>query len=204
MTVPYCTPLAVKFLSQIKYTQFEMASDSDYDGFIQDRLIPSAMKIIDGYAGHNFQNNLSSTITVDGSGKRIQLLPPPYIPAISVSAVTIGGVNVTSSIKVFPTYLAYENGFFYKSPSLYKNVSITLQHGYTQVPDDVEYCCAQLVANMLKEALKSKLTPASISKGMQSGAESVIVTGYKNAFVFTEEIKGILDQYRYSYLEVST
>ena len=112
----YCSPLTVKFLAQVAYEQFNFDSDPDYEAYIDETLIPAAMRFIDGYVGHNFQSN-SGTILLDGSGKKTlhvnrigrvdtgsgyeptRLLPVPMLSMTSISfdgtAKTIPDFQIT-------------------------------------------------------------------------------------------------------------
>lgn len=188
----YCTPLTVKFLSQIKHTQLEFDSDGDYESFIQDRIIPAAQKTIDGYCNHNFNSN-SGTVTLDGNGKGTLIVPPPHVPVISVSAVTVDGTDVTSDIKTYDTYLAYDGGSFTEDE---QNVVVTLSYGYTSVPDDVEFVCAQLCANMLAETVRKKMLPDTVAQVLNATAGSGAM--FSSPRVFTKELKEMLNPYRVS------
>jgi len=188
----YCLPLTVKFLSQIKYTQLEFDSDSDYESYIQQQLIPPAQKVIDGYCNHNFNNN-SGTITLDGNGKGVLIIPPPYVPVINVSSVTVDGTDVTSDIKTYDTYLAYDGGTFTEDE---QNVTITLNYGYSSVPDDIEYICAQLCANILAEIVRKKMLPDTVAQALNATAGSGAI--FSSPRVFTRELKEMLNPYRIS------
>jgi hypothetical protein len=191
MTVDYSTPLASKFLSQVIFEQLSFDTDSDYEAFIQDRLIPASMKVIDNYCNHNFQNN-SGTITVDGNGKSVLPIHNPYLPIITVSSVKIDNSTVTTNIKTYETYIAYDGGTFTED---YQNVTITLTYGYATVPADIEYACAQHVANMLVELVRRKVLPDKVASSFDVASQT--------PNVFTDDIKKILDKYKYVDVDVT-
>ena len=203
MTV-YCTPSQVDSFSQIAYGQLGFSGTAAYGSFLSGTLIPAAQKIIDNYVDHNFQSNIG-TLLLDGNGKRVLIIHPPYVPVLSAGTVKVNDVNVTSNIKTYSTYLAYEGGVFTEDASNRQNVQVTLAYGYDEVPSDVQYVAAQIAANILADMLRRKLMPDTVAKAMQSNAETVIVTGMaKNAVIMaTSELRGILDGYRFSRLDVT-
>jgi len=188
----YCHPLTVKFLSQIEHTQLELDTDGDYESFIKEVIIPPAQKIVDGYCNHNFNNN-SGTVTLDGNGKGVLTIPPPYVPIISAGTVTVDDSDVTSNIKTYDTYLAYDGGTFTEDE---QNVVITLSYGYSSVPADVEYVTAQLCANMLAELVRKKMLPDTVAQVLNAAAGSGAM--FSSPRVFTKELKEMLNPYRIS------
>jgi hypothetical protein len=197
--VNYCQPLAAKFLSQVQFSQLSFETDSDYESFIQEQLIPAAMKRIDAYCNHDFQNN-SGTVTLDGNGKDTLLIPPPYVPVQSVSSVTVSDAAATiSNIKSYDTYIAYDGGNFTED---YQNIVVILSYGYTEIPADIEYACAQLVANVLIDLVRRKILPDMVAQAMQAQGGNANML-FASPYVFTPDIKEILDQYRYSTMSVA-
>jgi len=195
----YCTPLATKWFSQVTYKQLDFDTEGDYEGFIQNVLIPAAEKVIDSYCHHDFNNNVGGTVTLDGNGKQKLVIPPPYVPVISVSSVTVDGTDVTSDIKSYSTYIAYDGGSFTED---YQNVVVVLNYGYASVPTDVELACAEYVANMLLELVRRKMIPDLIAQDLTregGGATSL----FRSSKVFTKEIKETLNKYVYSSVGVT-
>jgi hypothetical protein len=191
-------------LAQIQGKQLGFESESDYESFIANQLIPAAQQIIDNFVGHNFQLNTNVVLKLDGRGKRILMIPPPYLPIISVSSVQIDGVEIVSGIKVFETYLASDTRYFTENQARHQNVQVTLTHGYAAVPQDVSFVAAQLVANMISDMVRRRLMPDTISKAMQTNAETVIIGGMgKSASVFTAELKAMLNNYTYTRMDVT-
>ena len=138
----YCNADDVKALCQIQYTQLEYDDDTAYQNALTTFYIPMAQKIVDNYVGHNFQNN-TATLTLDGNGRRVLMVPPPYVPVSAAGTVLLGGVDITSNIAVYPTYLAYKGGVFTEDSSNRQNVAATLTYGYTAIPQDIRYATAQ-------------------------------------------------------------
>jgi hypothetical protein len=72
------------------------------------------------------------------------------------------------------------------------------------VPQDVSFVAAQLVANMISDMVRRRLMPDTISKAMQTNAETVIIGGMgKSASVFTAELKAMLNNYTYTRMDVT-
>lgn len=162
-------------------------------------MIPAAMKRIDAYCNHNFQSN-SGTLNLDGNNKDVLIIPPPYVPVISVSSVTVDNTVATASdIKTYDTHIAYDNSSFRKD---YQNVQVVLNYGYTEVPADLEYACAQLVANALIDLVRRKILPQMVAQVMQAEGGNASLL-FASPYVFTADIKEILNKYRYSSMGVA-
>lgn len=199
----YCSPADVEALSQIKYTQLEYADNAAFETALTTLFIPMAQQIIDSYCDHNFQNN-TGTLTLDGNGKRILMIPPPYVPILAAGTVLINSVNVTSNITAYDTYLAHKGGIFTEDASSRRNVSATLTYGYTAVPADIQYATAQVTANILADMVRRKLMPETVAKAMQANADTVIFSGMsKSVLILTNELRDLLDNYRYSRMDVT-
>jgi hypothetical protein len=202
VTVEYCLPDLVRSLSQIGFNQLGFADDTTFGTFLQGTLIPAAQRVIDRYVAHNFQNN-SGTVLLDGNGKDVLLIPPPYLPVLDVDSVKVDGASV-SRIKYYDTYIAYDGGRFTENNSNHKNVEVVLDYGYSSVPEDVALVCAQLTSNMLADMLRRRLMPDVVAGAMQSNSETVIISGIgKSIQVFTPELRDVLDMYRYSHMDVT-
>jgi hypothetical protein len=199
----YCSPDLVDSLSQVSFAQLGFVDKASLDAFLTDTIIPAAQKLVEGYVQHNFQNN-AGTIKLDGRGKRIPMIPPPYLPVMSVSSVQIDGIEVVGSIKIFETYLASDGRYFTENQARHQNVQITLTYGYTAVPDDVAYVTAQICANMLADMVRRKMMPDTVAKAMQVNAETVIISGMgKRSDIFTAELKEALTPYMYTRMDVT-
>lgn len=202
--VNYCKPLDVKFAAQVKSSQLEFSSDSDFETYLENKLIPAAMLKIDGYVGHNFQSNGSTTVRVDGSGSNVQFIHPPFLPVLSISAVVVDGINITSLVKIYPPsnpcYIKSNSNVFTKNRNNLQNVEITLTYGYVSVPEDLAEACAQLCANALQRMLKMKMMPDLIAQAVEK--DSVPSGLLSSPKVFTSDIREVLDSYVFSFMDV--
>lgn len=203
LTTAYCTAAQVKMFSQITYTQLEIASDADYSSFIDSYIIPEIQKAIDSYVGHSFLSN-SGTLTLDGNGKNVLFIKPPYVPVLAVSSVTLDGTAITSSIKTYDTYLAYEGGIFTCDRNNRQNVQVVLTYGYSSVPADVQLTCALACSNLLADLVRRKLMPDNVAAALQSGSNAGVINGLAKATLLLHpEIRDMLDKYVYSTLDVT-
>lgn len=199
----YCTADDVQALSQIKETQLEYASEAAFENALTTLFIPFAMKIVDNYCGHNFQSN-TGTLTLDGNGRRVLMIPPPYLPVLAAGTVLMGGVNITSNVTAYDTYIAYQGGVFTEDASSRRNISATLSYGYTAIPTDIQYATAQVTANILADMIRRKLMPETVAKAMQAQADTVIFSGMsKSVIILTNELRDLLDGYRFSCMDVT-
>jgi hypothetical protein len=201
--VPYCTSEVVKSFSQVQYKQLGLSDDSALDTLLENYVLPAAQKIIDNYVGHNFQNN-SGTVKLDGNGKEVIMIPPPYLPTLSLTSVTVDDVNVTSSIKRYPTYLALDGGNFTETNSDHQNVEVVLSYGYAAVPEDIGFACAEVAARQLTELVRRKLAPDVIARMMMKDDDMANLSSVgRFSRILSPEIKEVLDKYRYSTMDVT-
>jgi hypothetical protein len=197
-TTLYCNADLVKALSQIQYQQVGYASDSDYEDFINQNLIPHASKIIDSYVGHGFGTPTAGTFTYDGSGKEVLFLPINNSPFLGVSAGSINSVGVTASdVKIHDQYLELDGGVFTKGK---QNVVFYGSYGYATMPSDIQFSCAQLSANMLSDMVRRKVYPDLFMPMSANGGDAGVLMA--NPKVFTAAIKDLLDPYKLTSIDI--
>jgi len=208
----YCSPLTVKFLAQVEYTQLGFDADPDYEAFIDETLVPAAMEFIDNYVGHNFQSN-SGTIQLDGSGKEVLhinraglvdtgsgLAPPQLLPVpmLEITGISFDSVAKTpADFQVYDAFIAYEDNCFAAGR---QNIEIVGTWGYASVPDDVRYAAAQICANLLTEMIRSRMLPDLITPILTGGGD--VGALFRSPKVLTVSEKEILDRYRFSDITV--
>lgn len=194
----YTTSYDVKMLAQVSFKQLEFSTDGDYEAFIDNVLVPQAQKIIDNHCNHDFNNHIGGTVTLDGTGKDHVIVKPEYCPLRSLSSVSIDGVAKTvGDFKVYPQYVAYDDGTFTQDE---QNVVLVADYGYTSVPTDVEFVCASISANMLQYMLKSKLMPDFVLPSLEAGR--LAATLMSSPQIFTAEHKAMLGKYTFIQIEV--
>jgi hypothetical protein len=202
MADTYCSPLQVRREAQVNYEQLGFDKESDYTGHLQETLIPAAQEQIDNFVGHNFLHNTGGTILLDSNGLDFLMIPPPYIPVLDITSVHLDNVEITSSIKFYPSYIAYPGGIFTKSSTSMQNVQVVLDYGYEEVPKDIMYVCMRLCANRVIDLVRRRMLPNQIAAAMQQ--EYLSMRGVLNApELFTDELKEMLRPHIYSRMEVT-
>jgi len=191
----YCGTTEVTMLAQLAYTQLGFANNNQMGSYIAGTLIPAAQKFIDSYCNHRF-GSYSGTWLQDGSGKKLLVMPTQYCPLISVTSITVDGVAVTADVKVYDNYVVYDDGVFTQDE---QNVTVVASYGYTSVPTDVQYVCAELCASMLRQILRSRMMPDLIVPTLESG--DISTTLLANPKVFTNELKDRLEVYKLQQVE---
>ena len=203
----YCTSLIVKLLAQVTYDQLDFDSDPDYETFIDEAIIPAAMRVIDSYVSHNFQPN-SGTIRLDGSGNealhisRVGMVdtgsgyePPNLLPVpmLTITAISFNGVAKTpADFQIYDEIITYEGNVFDTGR---QNIKIEGTWGYASVPDDIRYVAAQVCANMLTEMVRSRMLPDIITPILVGGGD--VGALFRSPKVLTKNEKEILNRYRF-------
>ncbi len=195
----YCGTELVKYLSQIAYTQLSMGSEAELNNFVAGTLIPQASKIIDNYVGHSFGTPTVGTFTYDGSGKTTLFLPLENTPFLGVSAGSVSNVALAvANVKVHGQYLELDGGAWTQGK---QNVTIYGSYGYVSLPSDIQFACAQLVANMLSDMVRRKVYPDLFMPMTANGGDAGVLMA--NPKVFTAAIKELLEPYRVMWVDTA-
>lgn len=191
----YAGTAEVNVLSQLVYGQLGFSSANLLGSYVQGTLIPAAMKIIDTHCNHRF-GSYSGTFSIDGSGKKLLVMPTQYCPLISVTSITVDSVDVTADVKVYDNYVVYDDGVFTQDE---QNVTVVASYGYTSVPADVGFVTAELCAGALRQALRSRMVPDLIAPALAAGA--ITDTLLSSPKIFTSELKALLEKYTIQQIE---
>jgi hypothetical protein len=193
----------VAYLSQVPRDELGFVDIATYNAFIGGTLIPEAENFIDNYCGgrdgtlRRFNYN-GGSLSLDGSGKDILLLPPMDAPWRILTSLKINNVAVsTSSIHIHNQHLHYYQGVFSEGA---QNIMVIGTYGYSSVPKTIQYLCGQLCANMLLDMKRRKRADMA-----NVDANSVTTMLYNpslmNApWIFTPDVKKALDEYRFSWI----
>jgi hypothetical protein len=206
----YCGTLDVYYYSQVAYEQLVNFIDQDtFNTWLQNTLIPSAEKTIDGYCNRSFGTPTYGTFTLDGAGKAWLPFPPKWTPLIGLSAGSIGGVGATmGNIYVYDTYLRREGSSF---PSGRQNVIFYGSYGFLDedrnpiVPADVQLVCMTLCSNALADMVRRNIAPEIfrnlVFRQYQQNTEEL-----QSLFVlpmnFSQDLKNRLDPYRVNWVDI--
>jgi hypothetical protein len=196
--VSYCGSALVKYYSQVAYSQVSMGSEAELNNFVVGTLIPQASKIIDNYVGHSFGTPSVGTFTYDGSGKTVLFLPLENTPFIGLTAGSVSNAGLTvANVKVHDQYLELDGGAFTKGK---KNVTIFGSYGYVTLPNDIQFVCAQLAANVLVDMVRRKVYPDAFLAMAGSGGDAQALMA--SPTTFTKALKEQLDGYRVLWIDV--
>lgn len=204
----YCGTMDVYYIGgNIQYQQLGFASKAVFDAWLAGTLIPKAQDMMDNYAGRNWKSN-SGTIDLDGNGKevlslsrvgKVNGLPGSLfpVPLLSVTSVTVdSGANISTSIKWYDSFIAYENQIFCKGR---QNVRIIGTWGNSAVPHDIQAVTAQICVNFLAEAIRMRMVPDIVTTVMEgTGSIAALMRSSK---VLTVNETAILDRYRFREIE---
>lgn len=174
-------------------------SITEFNSFINGTLIPQAEKFIDSYCGHTFGTPTPGTLTLDGNGKSVLFLPPKYCPLIGVGAGSIDNTAITpiTDVHAHDQYLEYYNGNWNAGC---KNVVIYGSYGYTSIPKDINYVCAQICANVLMDMVRRRMAPDLFSSVME-GREPAFSSLWASPDVFTPNLQKLLDAYKITWVD---
>ncbi len=118
------------------------------------------------------------TIVVDGDGSSTLLLPA--VPVLAVHDVTVGGVSVTDWELSADGRLRRYSGW----PDRFGSITVTYDHGFDPVPDDVTDAVLEMAAATLN---------------VEPGVSSMSVGGESISFVqagITQSWSAAVDRYR--------
>ena len=132
-------------------------------------VLPRAKAVVDSVAGRDFDHHDDASLSVDGSGtNKLFLRPHGVWPIISVSALTVSDVSVTTTeVAVYEEegYIRLKGGAeVYEFPAGLQNVEITLDWGYAQPPQDVVAAQEQIAAAMILGSVRGEASGGTQSK----------------------------------------
>ncbi len=205
----YTTAQNVKWLSQILYEQVGMQNEMELDSFLSDYLIPQCEGYIDawvlrrGRAGtlRYFNPHLDQTITLDGNGKSVIMIPPRYGPLLGLGTVTVDGTSISmSDVGVHEFYVERDAGVFNEGV---QNIQLIGSYGYVAVPEEIKYVCAQLCSNVMLDLIRRRVAPNLFQSWLLGRGESVeIRTLFSQPVMFTPYMKEQLSRFRVTWIDV--
>ena len=187
-TALYCTGLDALFGSKLGYDDFNFDDDGEFLAFIENTLIPVAMKIIDDHCDlptGAFAGGATVTDEYhDGDGSGEFFLN--YAPVVSVTTLSRNkaGLNAATDWETLTEgpgasthFLLYKGEgriYCYDRIPCYdrKNIKVTYVIGFSAVPDTVQQVCKQLVVNALRGMLMRKILPADLTQIVMAGGDA--------------------------------
>jgi len=205
-TGSYCGTELVSFIGQTAYQQLTgILSPGTLNSYVAGTLIPAAERIIDDFVGRregtlrHFNPHGSLSWFLDGSGKSTVWTLPKYSPTILVGNVKIDGASMgwvsPTNVKIYEQYLTAPNNRFTAGDL---NIEVFGTYGYAVVPKDIEYMCAQLVANVLNDVVRRRASDGVVSTDFATMATSL----FGSPTVFTDDMRKRLKDYRIKWLDI--
>lgn len=165
-------------------------TDANSDDLLQD-LVTALSAYIVTFLNREIKSGARSD-KLDGLGRnRIRLR---HYPITAVSAVSIGGVAVSASQDGLKNGYIFDDKYLYlldgSNPSVFttgiRNVSVSYTAGYTEVPQDIDRICVEMISKRYKDRQRIGLT----SEGIQGQATSFSQSD------MTSDTSRLLDNYR--------
>jgi hypothetical protein len=158
-------------------------------------LLDLATARIVSYVGHPIAPPTTETITLDGTGTDLILLPGH--PVTDIDSITVNGVALTYVADAYE-YVWSESGAVRLTGAnswgrVAQSIEVTYTHGYATVPDDVKAVCLQM-------ATRGWHNPAGLrseSLGGYSYSSAIPATGIPVGLNLTDDERDILDRYRF-------
>jgi len=206
----YCGSLDVRYYCQTQYDQLTEYGDvATFNNWIAGTLIPQAEKVIDRYIGHHCGTPSYGTLNLDGSGKQVVWLPAKYTPFIGASGGSIDSVGITmSDLRYYDQHIARNAGNF---PTGFQNVTLNGSWGYLDgnrlpiVPEDIQYICSQLCANVILDLVRRNVAPEIFRQIMVTRTmegERGMGSLWASPFVLTEELRQMLNEHKIKWVDI--
>lgn len=180
----YTTVDKVKKYAQVQYGDLGFTSQTEFDNWIQNTLIPAAESYVDLYTGRTFSQ---ATVTeyYDGNGKNYLLLSK--YPVTNISSIKVSGSTIDPN-----DYTWNRSGLVkLKSKTFPKgvgNIEVTYTYGYATVPAVIDDVTARIAARILQIMVQNKMGIL-----VRIDDFKVQLADYK---VITEDIKAVLNRFR--------
>ena len=146
-------------------------------------VLDQATALVRAYCGWHVAPSVTETITVDGSGSSLQLLPSLYIT--DIASVTVDAVLVEG-------YTWSQAGYMRKAGCWpCEQVTVTLTHGHASVPD-----VQAVVLGLASRAQKSPDGVTRTQVGAISESYSLTGVGTAGGVTLVESDRAVLDRYR--------
>jgi len=168
--VTYISAHDVKMFARVSYADLEFKSDSDFEAWIADAIIPLAQGIIEKYCnvpvgffeagGISFTNQLLDY--------RYPWINLQYYPIVTLSKVEYNsqgyGITPTWVEVTEPDYIVKKDSgqlmLVSHVPAIpEQSVRVTYKAGYWATPEAIKHVCIQLCSNFLHEILQRKISP---------------------------------------------
>jgi hypothetical protein len=149
------------------------------------QAIEEATAVIKNYCNQNIEQSQDDTVLLDGTGSAKLFLPE--LPVTKIARVEVSGVLLD------PAYYALaENGVLWRKHDVWtvgaRNISVTYDHGYASIPDDVKGVCYRSASRLYQAQLKA------LRQDFVSGVKSVSVGDWSESYEDTGSTAGESDK----------
>lgn len=153
-----------------------------------------ALAEVRAYCGWIIAPNVDESVTIDGDGTRLVLLPTLYLR--SVSAVRLIAADATETALASASYEWSVAGRLRRVdgsgwPCRYRSIEVDFEHGYDEMPLDVQAVIDRVTALGEEMGDTSQLLSAVGSVSYAVGVE-----GLRNVPLLSESSRAVLDRYR--------
>lgn len=168
---------------------FVLTSDlDDFKAGDAEAIVQQVQSAIRSYCGWHVAPSIDETLVLDGRGSRHLWMPSLYVTDVTI--VVDEGTTLTSDDYDWSAsgYLERRNGCWSKRP---RQVSVTLEHGYEDIPAD-------LIGVAVAVAARSNVSPTGAVR-QATGPFSLdfgSFNGVAGGVALLEHEKAILDRYK--------
>lgn len=158
-------------------------------------ILEGATAMIQSYTGQHLERVASDTVTLDGTGTRLLVLPELPVNAVAAVVIITGDVETTLDDS---TYYVGAGGILYRRdgvwPCLPGTVRVTYDHGYAAIPAD-------LVSMAIRTAAELRTTAPVSAGAVTSESIGNYSIGYASSsgtqnLRLSDDDRRLLDPYR--------
>ena len=196
--MPYTTAAEVRKRALVKWDSLNystsppapFADEDAFDNWLTNTVIPEAEKLINDYCRRaDFSEHADQVEYFDGDGFR-RFLILSNKPVTAVGKLEFEKDDGTWDEKSSSYYRLHGDRVVYRTvlPRGFQNIRVTYSWGFAEVPLDVSYAAAEMVARFVQKRVVYKMGPLVRVEDFR--------VELANPDVFTDDVKATLDHYR--------
>jgi len=194
--MPYTTAAEVRRRALVKWDSLNYAtnspfgSESAFDDWLTTTVIPEAEKLINDYCRRpDFSEHENEVEYFDGDGFR-KFLVLSKKPVVAVDELEFEKDDGTWDEKSSSYYRLHGDRIIYRTvlPKGFQNIRVTYSWGFAEVPFNVSYAAAEMVARFVQKRVVYKMGPLVRVEDFR--------VELANPDIFTDDVKATLDHYR--------
>jgi len=196
--LPYTTVAEVRKRALVKWDSLNystsppapFATEDAFDNWLTNTVIPEAEKLINDYCRRaDFSEHADQVEYFDGDGFR-RFLILSNKPVTAVGKLEFEKDDGTWDEKSSSYYRLHGDRVVYRTvlPRGFQNIRVTYSWGFAEVPLDVSYAAAEMVARFVQKRVVYKMGPLVRVEDFR--------VELANPDVFTDDVKATLDHYR--------